>query len=348
MACILNDGKLTLSGDVGDFYFGECFTHTDVVIALAQIDDEADLTVFLNSGGGYTDEGAAIHALLDRRPGKTDIVVDGIAASAASLIAMAGDTVTMSAGSLMMIHGPSTVTIGNADEHNKTLEHLEALAQSWAKIYARKSGKSIDECRAIMKAERWYAPDEAVEEGFADAARDEAAPMVAAFDYRLYAEAPQRLRALASKKNWSMATSKHPAAPAAQDSPTEEQSMTDNNAGGDKTADLEKTKADAGKAAVTAYRERRKTVLAMDEAKGREGLAEHLVDTDLDEDAIRATLAAAPKAEAKADEPDPAADHERRRLNGEGLNVNGSDGKPKAKGDKSALAAAVARTNKRR
>src|SRR5687768_12961079 len=156
MAAILDGNKLTLTGDVGDFGFGDFFSHSDVVVALAQVEDDAELDVFINSGGGIASDGAAIYALLARRAGTTNVVVDGIAASAASLIAMAGDKVSMSAGSVMMIHDPSGFTVGTAEDHGKTIAGLEALATSYARVYAAKSGKTPNEARAIMKAESWY------------------------------------------------------------------------------------------------------------------------------------------------------------------------------------------------
>lgn len=219
MAVIVEDGKLRLSGYVGDYYFEDGFTSGDVVVALGEIDDDDDLVVHLNSPGGIATEGAAIHALLSARKGQTDIVVEGIAASAGSLIAMAGDKVTMSAGAVMMIHDPSGITFGTSDDHQKTIEGLEALATAYARVYAAKSGKSADECRAIMKDERWLTPEQAVAEGFADATTEDAksAP-VAAFDYRTYAHAPRRLVAMAKKNGWSMGQ---------PHAPTKEKTMTD-------------------------------------------------------------------------------------------------------------------------
>lgn len=159
MACVLDGGKLTLSGYVGDDLWGDGFTHGAVVMALAQIDDDADLTVHINSAGGIATEGAAIHALLSGRVGKTDVVVEGIAASAASLIAMAGETVTMALGSTMMIHDPAGMTWGTSEDHARTIDGLEALATAYSRVYAVKSGKSAAECREIMKAETWFTPD---------------------------------------------------------------------------------------------------------------------------------------------------------------------------------------------
>ena len=69
MACILDGSKLTLSGTVGDDWWGDAFSYSDVLLALAEVDEDADLTVHINSGGGIATEGAAIHSLLANRPG---------------------------------------------------------------------------------------------------------------------------------------------------------------------------------------------------------------------------------------------------------------------------------------
>lgn len=246
MAATLDGGKLRLSGYVGDYYYDDGFTSNDVVIALAQVDDSAELDVFVNSPGGIATEGAAIHALLSARPGVTNIIVEGIAASAASLIAMAGATVTMSAGAVMMIHDPSGMTWGTSDDHAKTIEGLEALATAYARVYAGKSGKSADDCREIMKAERWFTPDQAVAEGFADATTETKAKAVAAFDYRIFAHAPQRLKTMASNKNWSLPEADTEADPAKSPRQPKEPTMaTDTTTTGLTPADIDKAKADA-------------------------------------------------------------------------------------------------------
>ena len=304
MATILKNGKLTLTGFVGDYYFEDGFTASDVVVALAEIDDNADLEVHVNSPGGIASEGAAIHALLKGRAGKTDVVVEGIAASAASLLAMAGRTVTMSAGSIMMIHDPSGFTFGTSADHSKTVEELEALATSYSRVYAAKSGKSPAECREIMKAERWLAPDEAVSEGFADDTTEVTAAPVAAFDYRKFLHAPARLTALARKRNWSLETGTTTAASATVTKDSKEKTMSKDPAADDKTAEITAASSKAATDAVAADRKRRKDILALDEAKGREALAEQLHATTMSVEDVKLALAAAPVA---ATEPAPKA-----------------------------------------
>lgn len=322
MAAILEDGKLRLSGYIGDYFFEDGFTSSDVVMALAEIEDDADLVVHLNSPGGIATEGAAIHALLSARPGKTDIVVEGIAASAASLVAMAGDTVTMSLGAVMMIHDPSGFTWGTVADHEKTVEGLEALATAYARVYSAKSGKSADDCRAIMRDERWFTPEQAVEEGFADEVAGTKAEPVAAFDYRLFEHAPKRLTALAAKKNWRLPDADQRAAMSAAKRPNKETTMTDKERADQLAAELAELKANQATAAtaaadaVKADRERRASIMALDETKGREPLAEQLYAADMTAEQAKPILAAAAKAPEKTD----AEMHEDRRLNGEGLN----------------------------
>jgi ATP-dependent protease ClpP protease subunit len=298
MAAILEDGKLRLSGYVGDYYFSDGFTSSDVVLALAEIEDGEPLAVHINSGGGIATEGAAIHALLSARSGVTDVVIEGIAASAASLIAMAGDTVTMSAGAVMMIHDPSGYTFGTSDAHSKTIEGLEALATAYARVYAQKSGKTADECRAIMKEERWLTPEQAVAEGFADATTENKAEAVAAFNYRAYAHAPKRLTALAAKKDWSAHPADRKAAPSAASTrqPQETSMTTEKPKADDLTAAIAQAKADAAA--------RIKAIMTAPEAKGREKQAEHLAyETEMAVDAAVKILATAPEAASVAGEP---------------------------------------------
>lgn len=355
MACILDGGTLTLSGDVGDFGWGDYFTAGEVLLALSAVEDGDGIVIHLNSGGGLATEGAAIHALLSRRSGTTNIVIDGIAASAASLIAMAGDTVSMSAGAVMMIHDPAAFTMGDSAAHQKSIEGLEALATAYARIYAAKSGKTPEEARAIMRAERWFSPEEAVTEGFADEAVADKAKPVAAFDYRAYAHAPKRLTALASKKDWRLPDARQPTASApATPGPNKEFTMTDKeraDAFAQEIAELKaqmKSSKDADETAALqeelktlraekASRENADAIMALEEAKGRETQAQAMADAGVEVAKAKAILSASAKSDTQ---------EEPRRLNGEGL--GGGKPGPTAKGDKSVLAAAMARTNKRR
>lgn len=345
MAALVNGQELTLSGTVGDDWFGDGFTHAQVVTALAGL--EGDITVRLNSGGGYAAEGAAIHATLQSYPGNVDLIVDGIAASAASLIAMAGDTISMSEGAVMMIHDPMNVTIGNSADHAKTIEELEAYAIAYARIYASRSGKTVDECREIMKAETWYAGEEAVAAGFADRTAEAKSRTAAAYDYRVYARAPKRLVAQARAKGWSIANhvkTDDAEVSSAQAKPTKEtnpmaKTMEELQAELDKAnAELAAAKASADDA-VKADRERRTAIMALDEAKGRETLAEALFTDGATVERAKALLTAAPVATATASAGEEG--FEAAKLSGTQLS---GEKKPDAK---ASWGSAVAKMNKR-
>lgn len=334
MAATLDGQTLTLSGFVGDNWWGEGFTYDEVLVALASVEDDSELVVAINSGGGYATDGAAIHALLARRAGTTNVIIDGVAASAASLIAMAGETVSMSAGSIMMIHDPAGISFGTSADHQKAVEALEALATAYARVYAAKSGKTADECREIMKAESWMTPEQAIAEGFADAANDNAAPAVAAFDYRAYAHAPDQLRAVASANGWSLkqATRKPPtaSAPAPTGHQKENLIMTDKTKADTQPANIEEAKATAAREAVKADRERHAAIMALEEAKGREQLAAHLhATTEMSVDEVKAALAAAPAADTD-EKPSSAAYDKTRAAAGAGLASPADGNKPES------------------
>jgi ATP-dependent protease ClpP protease subunit len=190
---LIINGEICLYGDVGDVW-GDGFTAGDVAAALAIL-GPGDVTVRINSGGGIATEGMAILSVLMSHPGKVNIIIDGVAASAASLIAMVNSgSCLMRQGAMMMIHDPASITIGNADAHAKAGSFLDKLADNYAGVYARASGKTPADARSIMKAETWLTADEAVAQGFASGTVADAAKAAAAFDYKgVYMRAPLSL-----------------------------------------------------------------------------------------------------------------------------------------------------------
>jgi ATP-dependent protease ClpP protease subunit len=189
---LIVNGQILLYGDVGLTWFGDGFTPEQVAVALADL-GPGDVTVRINSGGGVAFDGVAIYALLKAHEGSVTIAVDGIAASAASLIAMAGDRIEMRRGAMMMIHDAAGVTFGDAAAHEKSADTLDKLSAQYASVYAARSGKPAEDIRALMKDETWFGADEAVGEGFATHVIDDEAAPVAAFDYSVYARAPDAL-----------------------------------------------------------------------------------------------------------------------------------------------------------
>lgn len=188
--------EIYLYGTVGASWWDEeYFTAKTVREQLAGM--SGPLTVRINSGGGIATEGQAIYTALRGYDGTVDIVIEGIAASAASLIAMAGDNITMSTGSIMMIHDPASWYVdgrGTEDDHLHAAKALRVVANAYAGIYAKRAGITVDEAREVMRAETYFDGPSAVEAGFAtttDDAGEAEAP--AAFDYRIYQHAPKGL-----------------------------------------------------------------------------------------------------------------------------------------------------------
>lgn len=197
---LIRNGELVLYGPVGGSFWEETgFTDEDVMAALEQM--SGDITVRLNSAGGIAFQGIAIYNALKQHDGQVTIFIDALAASAASVIAMAGDTVTMRTGAMLMIHDPSGITFGTAEDHRHNADVLDSLAGAAAEIYASKSGLSADEVLELMEAETWMRGEEAIEKGFADGvAKSEEVMKAPAFDYSMFAHAPKKYRASASNR----------------------------------------------------------------------------------------------------------------------------------------------------
>lgn len=126
-----------------------------------------NITVRVNSGGGSVFDGLAIYNYLKGLKNVT-IQVDGIAASIASVIAMAGKRVCMAANGFVMIHNPSAGCMGESKDMRETADVLDKIAASLAQTYAAKTGKSVEECAAWMRDETWFSAEDAKKAGLVD------------------------------------------------------------------------------------------------------------------------------------------------------------------------------------
>ena len=129
---------------------------------------EGDVTVWINSPGGNVFAAAEIYTMLKDYKGSITVKIDAIAASAASVVAMAGDVVQMSPVAMLMIHDPSTVAMGNTKDMEKAIEVLNEVKESIINAYASKSGLSHARIANLMSNETWMNAKKAVELGFAD------------------------------------------------------------------------------------------------------------------------------------------------------------------------------------
>ena len=126
------------------------------------------ITVWINSPGGDVFAAAQIYNMLMDYPYDVTVKIDGLAASAASVIAMAGTTVEMSPVAMMMIHNPATIAIGDSEEMKKAVKMLDEVKESIMNAYEIKTGLTRDKISKLMDAESWFNAKKAVELGFAD------------------------------------------------------------------------------------------------------------------------------------------------------------------------------------
>ena len=189
--------EIMLYGVIGSYW--EDLDAQKIVKAIKEM--KGDITVKVNSPGGDVFDGIAImNALKDHSKdgkGKITIVVDALAASIASVIAMAADELVMSEGSYLMIHNPWTIALGDAAEFEQIAGVLRQIGGSIAQIYARKTGKEAAEMQTMMDAETWIDAAKAVEMGFADKAEGVEAAGVENFDLTVFNNVPEPLRAAA-------------------------------------------------------------------------------------------------------------------------------------------------------
>jgi len=154
-----------------DWWTGEGFTAKRAAAALRGIGPNP-VTVQINSPGGDMFEGVAIYNLLREHPAEVKVKVMGLAASAASVIAMAGDTIEMGVGTFLMIHNAWGVVVGNRNDFRAAAEMFDEFDGAMADIYVARTGQDRAEVAAMMDAERWLRAEEAMAKGFADATFD--------------------------------------------------------------------------------------------------------------------------------------------------------------------------------
>ena len=130
--------------------------------------DSGDITVWINSPGGNVFAAAEIYTMLRDYQGTVTVKIDAIAASAASVIAMAGNKVLMSPVAMLMIHDPSTIAMGNARDMEKAISTLNEVKESIINAYAFKTGLTRSRIAKLMENETWMNAKKAVELGFAD------------------------------------------------------------------------------------------------------------------------------------------------------------------------------------
>lgn len=185
--------NLSLYGPIGADMFGDGITAGNVSDALASAKDYTSVTLRVNSPGGDLFEGTSIYNALKACKSPVNVIVDGLAASAASLIAMAGDTITMNPGSVMMVHEAQAVVVGYAVDMRKMADVLDTLTSSAADIYTQRTGMAKDAVLKLMAAETWMSPEQAVAGKFATSVGKDKAKVTNSFDLSIFKNTPIEL-----------------------------------------------------------------------------------------------------------------------------------------------------------
>ncbi len=164
---------LQIFDQIGEDWFGGSGVSAKAFSQALQDVGQGPLVVEINSPGGNVWDGLTIYNMLRGRQAPVTTRVVGIAASIASIIALAGDTVEIADAALFMIHDPSGMVAGTSEEMRKMADALDQHADVLAGIYRKKTGRSIESIRAAMKAETWFTADEAIQFGLANRHTDE-------------------------------------------------------------------------------------------------------------------------------------------------------------------------------
>lgn len=167
----------------------------DDLKALGQVDL---LTIRINSPGGIAFEGISIFNVLERHPARIEIEIDALAASIASVIAMAGDEIRIAANAMMMIHNPYSFAFGDAEELRHQADMMDQMKVGLVNTYAARTQTDPLKISDMMNEETWMTAQEAVDSGFADVVTGELA-IAASFDPSRFKNVPMQLRQQAQR-----------------------------------------------------------------------------------------------------------------------------------------------------
>jgi len=193
----IGEAEILIYDEIADPFFSELLgigiSAKSFAKELKDLGELTALTVRINSPGGDVFQGQAIYSLLTAHKARKTVYVDGLAASIASVIAMAGDEIVIPENAMLMIHNPSGSVLGTAGDMRKMAEDLDKVAESISAVYVRKTGQDEAMIKKLMDEETWMTGAEAVELGFADR-QTEAVQMAAKFDLSQFRNVPAGLQ----------------------------------------------------------------------------------------------------------------------------------------------------------
>lgn len=187
--------EISIYSEIGEWGL----TAKDFATSLLALGRPAQLNIRISSNGGDVSQGFAIYNILKRHSAKKIVTIDGIAASMASVIAMAGDEIEMPANAMFMIHNPSGAAWGDADELESYTDAVRKMQDAIADTYAARSGARRAEIVKMMDAETWLSAQEAVDLGLADRVVDPI-EMTALIDTAKFKNTPAAIKETAA--NW--------------------------------------------------------------------------------------------------------------------------------------------------
>ncbi|WP_428542680.1 head maturation protease, ClpP-related [Profundibacter sp.] len=204
--CALDEGaEISIYDEIGAYGVSAKAFLAD----FGKLPDKTPLTLRLNSPGGSVFDAVAIYNALTRHAGNVTVSIDGIAASAASYIAMAGDEIIMPENAFLMIHDPSGMVMGTASDMRSMAEALDKIGASLLRGYAAKSGKAEKDIAKLMAKETWLDAAEALDMGFADTMA-EPVKMAASFDVSRFQNTPPEIIEAVKAKNESVSVEPEP------------------------------------------------------------------------------------------------------------------------------------------
>ncbi len=174
VVCAADSAEIYLYDVIGEDFFGGISAKM-FADELNKIKSVKQINLRINSPGGSVFDGNTMFTLLKSHKANINVYIDGLAASIASVIAMAGDSIEISSTGMMMIHDPSGVSMGPAEDHRKMADLLDKIRDQIVDTYASRSSKPRDELASLMANETWFSPQEAVDAGLADSVGADAA-----------------------------------------------------------------------------------------------------------------------------------------------------------------------------
>lgn len=202
--------ELYIFDQIGEDWTGQGITPQNIVDALKEAGPVGKITLHINSPGGASFDGVAIHSVIRAQKVPVTVVVDGLAASAAFTVAMSGDEIFVAEGAMMMLHNAWSLAIGNAQALRTEAELLDKVSATMRDLYVKRSGLSASTVASLMDAETWMGPDECVKYGFATSKLEtspskvaKAAAITARFDQilaKFYSRVPEAVIAAAAKE----------------------------------------------------------------------------------------------------------------------------------------------------